>query len=116
MEERSVEQILAEITPVKIKDLPAFLQACEPIFGALASGNLASVLSEHLEELLTVTTIGAGVERSWLEEQTVDVLASLVMGVVEANLDFFVQGLLPRLTAVTEQLNNVTASLGGTNS
>jgi hypothetical protein len=64
----------------------------------------------HADTLITVTAIGAGVDRAWLEEQTPDVLIDLAAQVVEANVDFFVRSILPR---IQDAARRVTAAIDG---
>jgi hypothetical protein len=107
MESQSIE-----IAPVKVRDLPRLLKAIEPIAQELSAGDIAGALMRHADAVIEATCIGAGVERTWLEEQTPDVLAELAAKVLEVNADFFVRRVLPVVTAAAERLSK-TAS-GGT--
>lgn len=100
------------ITPVKVRDLPAFVAAVEPIARELASGDIVGALARHADAVIEATAIGAGVERAWLGEQTPDVLVDLAARVLEVNADFFVQRVMPRVTAAAERLSAITASGG----
>ncbi len=51
-------------------------------------------------------------EEKWLGEQTTEVLVDLATAVLEVNMDFFVQVLLPRVTAAIGPLGRLS-SLGG---
>ena len=93
------------ITPVKVRHLPAFLRACEPIASALMAGDLQSVLLHHADDLITATALGADVDRAWLEDQTAEVLVDLAAQVIEVNVDFFVQTLLPRINAAADRIS-----------
>lgn len=99
-----------EVSPLRVRDLPAFLRDCEPLVAAIAAGDLRSALMHHADALITVTAIGAGVDRAWLEEQTPDVLIDLAAQVVEANVDFFVRSILPR---IQDAALRVTAAIDG---
>lgn len=102
-----------EITPVKVKDLPAFLSAVEPVARELANGDILAALAKHADNVISATAIGAGVERAWLEEQTPDVLVDLAAQVLEVNADFFVRCVLPKVTAAAESIAQIAS--GGTN-
>ncbi len=104
------------ITPVKVKDLPAFLAAIEPIARELAEGDILAALARHADRLIEATAIGAGVEREWLEQQEVDTLVDLAARVLEANADFFVRRVLPAITQATERIAAMQAGIasGGT--
>lgn len=100
------------IEPIKVRDLPRFLRAVEPIAADLAAGDIAGALIRHAEALIEATAIGAGVDRAWLEEQTPDVLADLAARVLEVNGDFFVSRVLPQVMAAAERLARIAS--GGT--
>lgn len=97
------------VEPVKVKDLPAFLAAIEPIARELAAGDVLAALAKHADSVIEATAIGAGVDRAWLEAQTPDVLIDLAARVLEANADFFVRRVIPRLQVAAEKL---AATLG----
>lgn len=102
------------ITPVKVRDLPAFLRAVEPLAGALAEGDILAALTHNAEGLIAATAIGAGVDRVWLEEQTLDVLVELAAAVLEVNAGFFAQRVLPVVTRAAEGIAALTMNPGGT--
>ena len=109
------------ITPVKVKNLPAFLAAIEPVvrqLGASSAGatgakdDLLLAMATHAPNVIKATAVGAGVEEKWLGEQTTEVLVDLATAVLEVNMDFFAQALLPRVTAAIGPLGRLS-SLGG---
>jgi len=90
--------------PVKVKDLPRFLAAIEPIAQELARGDILAALARHADRVIEATAIGAGVDRAWLEEQTPDVLVDLAAQVLEVNADFFARAVMPRITQAAERI------------
>jgi len=100
------------IEPIKVRDLPRFLKAIEPIAADLAAGDIGAALMRHADAAIEATAIGAGVDRAWLEDQTPDVLAELAARVLEVNADFFVSRVLPQVTAAAERLARIAS--GGT--
>jgi hypothetical protein len=107
---------MQDIQPIKVRDLPRFLKAIEPIAADLASGDIAGALMRHADAVIEATAIGAGVERAWLEDQTPDVLAELAAKVLEVNADFFVRRVLPVVMAAADRLTqSVQTGSGGTN-
>jgi hypothetical protein len=107
-----MEPVMHDVAPVKVKDLPAFLAAVEPIARELARGDILAALAKHADRVIEATCIGAGVERAWLEAQTPDVLVDLAAKVLEANADFFVKNVLPRVSDAAERLAQIAS--GGT--
>jgi hypothetical protein len=111
-----MESIMTEITPIKVRDLPRFLKLIEPIAKELDAGDIAGALMRHADAVIEATSIGAGVERAWLEDQTPDVLAELAAKVLEVNADFFVRRFLPLVIAAAGRLTqSVKTASGGTN-
>lgn len=102
------------MTPIKVKDLPAFLAAIEPVARELADGDILAALARHADRVIEATAIGAGVDRAWLEAQDADVLVDLAAKVVEVNADFFVRRVIPRITAAAEKLAAIKTASGGT--
>lgn len=103
-----------KLTPVKVRDLPRFLAAIEPVARELAAGDVLAALMRQADAVITATAIGAGVERAWLEEQTPDVLAELAARVLEVNADFFVMRVMPIITRAAERLTQSVHGDGGT--
>lgn len=115
----TVAGVVVAVAPVKVRDLPAFLAAIEPVVGSLgllggsgAAGVLA-LLATHGQRLIEATALGAGVEATWLGEQTSDVLVDLAVAVVEVNIDFFVRVLLPKVTAATQEMTALGGGMTG---
>ena len=101
------------ITPIRVRHLPAFLAALEPVARELERGDILAALARHADRVIEATAIGAGVDRAWLEEQTPDVLVDLAAQVLEANADFFVRSVLPRINQAAETLAGVVATASG---
>ena len=101
-----------DINPIKVRDLPAFLAAIEPIARDLAAGDILAALARNADAVITATAIGAGVERAWLEEQDVDTLVDLAAKVLEVNADFFAQRVMPKITTAAERIAKIAS--GGT--
>ena len=106
---------MQDIQPIKVRDLPRFLKAIEPIAADLASGDIAGALMRHADAVIEATAIGAGCDRAWLEDQTPDVLVDLASKVLEVNADFFVRRVLPVVQGAADRLTqSVQTGSGGT--
>lgn len=101
-----------DFSPLKVREIPAFLKAVEPLARELSDGDLYASLARHADAVVTAVAIGARVDRAWLEEQDVEVLIDLAARVMEVNADFFVRRVLPRLTAAIERMGQIGS--GGT--
>ncbi|MEJ5199914.1 MAG: hypothetical protein WHX53_13405 [Anaerolineae bacterium] len=105
---------MQDIQPIKVRDLPRFLKAIEPIAAELAAGDIVGAFMRHADAVIEATAIGAGVERAWLEDQTPDVLVELAARVLEVNAGFFVR-VLPVIQGAADRLTkSVQTSSGGT--
>lgn len=100
------------IEPVRVRDLPRFLRAVEPIARDAAQGDIAGALMRHADALIEATAIGAAVDRAWLEQQTPEVLLDLASRVLEVNADFFLQRVLPAINAASDRIARIAS--GGT--
>lgn len=101
------------ITPVTVRDLPAFLAAVEPIARELAAGDLMGALARQAEALIAATALGAGVDRAWLDARGADELIVLAGAVIEVNAGFFVQRVIPAIEQAAQALSGLIPS-GGT--
>jgi len=100
------------IEPVRVKDLPQFLAALEPVAREVAAGDVLSAVAKHTSGMIEATAIGSGADRAWLQEQTPDVLVELAAAVIEVNADFFVQRVLPAALDAVERIVRIAS--GGT--
>lgn len=75
----------------------------------LAAGDIVGALLRHADAVIAATAIGARVDRAWLEAQTPDVLVELASRVLEVNADFFVQRVMPALTAASERIARIAS-------
>lgn len=107
------------IEPVRVKNLPQFLAALEPVAREVAAGDVLSAVAKHTSGMIEATAIGSGADRAWLGEQDAEVLVTLAAAVVQVNADFFVQRVMPRLEEaaryLTDRIVAATAPSGGTN-
>ena len=98
-----------EIRPLKVGQVPAFLQAIGPVLKDIEAGLTMEALTEHGDEIIRATAIGAEVDEAWLREQSLDVLIELATAVIEVNADFFVRNVAPRMKDAAERINQLTA-------
>lgn len=98
------------ITPLKVGRIPAFraadgerlLKLGVELPRELKAWEDAIVLGDG--QLLSALAIATGLSREVIEDQTLDVIVRLVGRVAEANLDFFVQRLVPALADARRDL------------
>lgn len=103
-----------EVTPVRVKELPAFARAVHPLLPHIAPDSesqlsWADLMTLYSDSLIDAVALGIRKPRAWVEEMEVDELVAAVGAVATVNVDFFVRRLLPR---VTETAAEVTKTLG----
>lgn len=100
------------VTPVKVRDLPAFLAAVEPIATDLMAGDIPGALVRNAENVIVATVIGAGVEREWLNAREGDAIVELASAVLEVNADFFVRRIVPLIEKAAASLTAAGITIG----
>lgn len=94
------------ITPIKVRELPAFMRAVEPLFAVAAAGaGVAEMMLHNSDAVIQSTAIGARVDREWIDGLDLVDLLLLAAAVMEVNADFFVRRLGPALTLAMGSLS-----------
>ncbi len=93
------------ITPIKVRELPAFTRAISPIFAALGQGlDVPTLLAAYPESVIEATAIGARLPIEEVRELDLDGLLALAFAVLEVNADFFARRIAPALEAGSTRL------------
>jgi len=103
------------ILPIKVKQLPAFARAAQPLLARLGNGehlDLALLVSE-IERVIEMVVVATGRERAWVDGLDLDQLIVLAEKIVEVNAAFFGQRTLPALNCA---IRDLTAYLGALSS
>lgn len=101
-----------EIGPITMGKIQAFTAAVRPIADEImqvvgGAGNLISVIESHADQLIQAVSIATGAEREKIEAMLPDEFLALATAVLQVNADFFVNRLLPKVTASVAGLNQV---------
>ncbi len=99
-----------EITPLKVGQIPRFLRAVRPMFGALAGQvtspgvagggvelDILKLVEDHGEGLIEAAAIAINRKPEWVGGGDADQFALLVKAVIEVNADFFAKRVAPLL-------------------
>lgn len=93
------------VTPIKVRELPAFAAAVEPLLQAVSSGaDVSALLMRDAESLIKAVAIGARLERAFVDDLELDELLTLAAAVLEVNADFFVRRVAPALNLAVERI------------
>lgn len=99
------------VTPIRVKELPAFLRALHPVINLLTdAADLPGLFMTNSEEIIAATAIGLRQPRAQIDEFGVDDLLAAATLVVEVNMDFFVKRVQP---AFQRALNSAAGRLTG---
>jgi len=92
-----------EILPLKVGQLPGVMRALQGIDLAqgLDTAVLPALIAEHGERIIEAAVIATRVPREEIENAELDEFAALLAALIEVNSDFFVQRVVPALTART---------------
>lgn len=94
------------VTPIRTRELPAFMRSVEPLFGLAATGaGVAEMVLHNADAVIQATAIGARVERDWIDGLDLAELLLLAAAIMEVNADFFVRRLGPALTLAMGSLS-----------
>ena len=116
--------VTLSLTPLVMRDLPAFQRAIRPLVAGLKDMNLndgvnfaqvQSALLANLEDTMTAVAIMSKTDREWLEGLAVDDFITLTARALRINADFFMTRILPTLNRELEDLV-ATLSARGTGS
>lgn len=102
------------VTPIKVKELNAFLAAIQPVLGDLTQKEIdvMALMLKSPDSVIKATAIGCRKPLDWVDELDIDELARLALAVIEVNTDFFIRKVLP---AVQTGWQNLIAKLDGQN-
>jgi len=104
-----------DVSPIRVKELPAFSRAIEPLVQQImASGDdldVAELLIGNMEQAIAAVAIGARIHRDTLDQLSLEELVALAGAVIEINFDFFIKRVIPRVSTLTEALMARAAGL-----
>ena len=101
------------ITPFKLGELPRVFKAIEPITALIIEAlgskqsqitSITNIMVKGGENVIDLMTIGSRQPRAWLEQLEMDAAVDLLSAVLEVNISFFVQKVLPTLHKAMEQV------------
>ena len=103
------------IRQIKVGALPAALLAVQPILSTLMQRekplDLPRMFMRSTDDCLNLLSVMSGKPRTWVDDLEIDDAIQLFTPLLEANLDFFVQRVLPQLPEVLVYLRKVMESL-----
>ncbi|MDP3334975.1 MAG: hypothetical protein Q8S55_23770 [Methylococcaceae bacterium] len=99
-----------EISPIKVKQLPAFTKAISPLLSGIMQGEATlDLITSKAEDVINAVCAGAMMSREAVDALEIDELVKLGSAVLEVNADFFMKRVLPQLNQSAERLNQALA-------
>lgn len=89
------------ITPIRVKELAAFTKAVAPMLQTIQEADpdhlMTILLMNHTEAIIRAVAIGIRRDMDLVNNLDIDDLVKLGNAVLEVNIDFFIQKVLPAL-------------------
>lgn len=105
------------ITPLRVRQIPAFTRAIAAAAPLLAVGRMIDVVALHGDDIIKAMSVATGESEAMLGDLLPDEFMMLMSTVIEVNDDFFAQRVAPLILAAKEKANAArTATNGATSS
>lgn len=89
-----------QITPLRVRQIPAFLREVGPAGSLLMGGNVAQAVALHGEGIARAMAVATGESEDSIGDLLPDAFLELVGVVMEVNADFFGQRVAPQIAAL----------------
>lgn len=97
-----------EVKTMKVKQLSATIKAIQPFAAAFKaqrdSFDAAEIVMSHTDNVVDLVVILTGESKEFVEDLGIDELVIVFTKLVEVNLDFFIQKVLPLLSGAMGRL------------
>ncbi|MGV8987652.1 MAG: hypothetical protein ACOH2H_15380 [Cypionkella sp.] len=93
------------ILTLTFMDLGKFSRPLRPVIPLLQAGDYRAVAEDYPVELCAAMSVATGVDSATLGDLALDDFLELVTAVVEANLSFFLDRVVPKLRTIATLLN-----------
>lgn len=102
-----------EITPITVRQVPAFAKAIKPVLGALGGRELSAatvldLMGDQGDALIQAVGIATGKPLEWFDGLALDDFLALAVRVIEVNAYFFAQRVAPALMTALSRLPGST--------
>lgn len=97
------------VDPMPMSKLGKFSRLISPAMPLLSNGDFKAAIEDHYEHVRDALVVATPLTAEELDRLLSDDFVALLVVVVEANLDFFVQRLVPQLRRLVALLRGSTA-------
>ena len=103
---------------MKMKQLPKIMKVVAPYYGKLKESqekakkdkgelDLLGIVMEYFNPVADTVAILVEKDREWVDDLDIDEMVRLLEVVIEVNVDFFIQKVLPSLSRLVKELGGV---------
>lgn len=99
-----------DVRPLKVRQIAKIAKAAREIATSnIDLKDLASVVTEYPDEIITIVAAAIDRDETWVGELTADHLIVLMREIVAVNTDFFTRRVVPELSAALETISAAQA-------
>jgi hypothetical protein len=106
------------VRQMKMKQLPKIMKVVAPYYGKLKESqekakkdkgelDLLGIVMEYFDPVADTVAILVEKDREWVDDLDIDEMVRLLEVVIEVNVDFFIQKVLPSLPRLVKELGGV---------
>lgn len=104
------------ITPLRVRQIPAFARAIAAAAPLLAVGRMIDVVALHGDDIIKAMSVATGESEEMLGNLLADEFLRLISAVIEVNDDFFARRVAPLIMAAKEKANAAKKATNGATS
>lgn len=102
-----------QIAEMRVKQLTQVIKLINPFVSSIVKEgkgglNVALLIMQYPDEIVDMVAVMVGKPREWVENLTSEKLVDIVTALIEVNLSFFIQKLLPSILRGMGQLQEKT--------
>jgi hypothetical protein len=91
------------ITPLRVRQIPAFVRAIAPAAELISQGRMADAVALHGEGMATAMVVATGESETAIGDLLPDEFLGLASAVMEVNADFFVRRVAPLIADIQKK-------------
>ncbi len=106
----TIAGVAVALGPLKVRQFGAFSKAAEPFAGFVIAGDYLAAVVQHYDAVITALEIATGQPAAVFEDMTSDQVMQVLAEVMEINLRFFAERLLPVRDQLRERMQAITGN------
>ncbi|WP_444452040.1 hypothetical protein ACTTAI_13360 [Rhodobacter capsulatus] len=111
--ETMIAGVSVALGPLKVRQFGAFTKVAEPFAGHVISGDYLAAVVQHPDAVIAALEIATGQPAAVFDDMLPDEIMSVLAEVMEINLRFFGQRLLPMRDQLRERMRAIAEASTG---